>query len=102
MSKELEALKEAVGLIDQEYSVSCHHIMNKKEHDEKIKIIKNFILKSQHQARELKEFKEKNKYLLLKIQNIYGFKAMYDRNLDFSIIFDKLKKLVGGNDERRK
>jgi hypothetical protein len=48
------------------------------------------------QAKELEEIKTKTEYLLIKIQNIFGFKALYNRNLDFSVTFDKLKKLVGG------
>ena len=32
-------------------------------------------------------------FIILKMRRIRGFKAEYDRNLDFSIVYDRLKKV---------
>jgi hypothetical protein len=83
--------------------MSKEELKNKRYYDEKQDLwvvswnaVEKYL---SQQAKELKEIKTKTEYLLIKIQNIFGFKALYNRNLDFSVTFDKLKKLVGEKDE---
>jgi hypothetical protein len=80
--------------------MSKEELKNKRYYDEKQDLwvvswnsVEKYL---SQQAKELEEIKTKTEYLLIKIQNIFGFKALYNRNLDFSVTFDKLKKLVGG------
>jgi hypothetical protein len=83
--------------------MSKEELKNKRYYDEKQDLwvvswnaVEKYL---SQQSKELKEIKTKTEYLLIKIQNIFGFKAMYNRNLDFSVTFDKLKKLTEVNDE---
>lgn len=110
MSKELEALKEAVNLIQQEYQVSGHHIMSEREHNRYINTIQQALQGYEELKSDIKRFlylqtgrisitgEFRQDFVIENKSHPLAHEAAVERNLknEYKILKEKLE-LVGGN-----